>query len=260
MHRKLGAVAVLIAGGLTGAADADNTPSSVTLGVQPSYFEGDYGTGQDTEIIYVPVYAKYRSGNVSFKLTVPYLWVKSEGVIVSGGTVVGTRGGGTTTATKKSGLGDIWIESRYRFRGTGAGPDISPYVKVKFGTASYSDGLGTGKNDYEGGVGIEWIVGRNTFPFLDVGYRYVGSPPDRNLRNIAAYEGGSTFRVDEHDFLSAIFSGHESTEAGFANSAEILLAWNYETTPGNGTQLYVDKGLTDGSPRYGIGVSAYTRF
>lgn len=250
-----------IAGGLAGAAGADDMPTSTTLGIQPSYFEGDYGTGMDTEITYVPVYAKYRAGNFSFKVTVPYISVKNEGVIVSGGTVVGKNGhGGTTTATRKSGLGDVIAESRYRFRGTGSGPDVSPYVKVKFGTASYDDGLGTGENDYEGGIGLEWTIGRDTYPFLDIGYRLVGSPPGRNLRNIATYEAGSTFRLDDSNFLSAIFSGHESTEAGFANSAEILLAWNHETTPGSGIQLYVDKGLTDGSPKYGFGIGAYTRF
>jgi hypothetical protein len=255
---KLSVASVILALGITLPAGAAEHPSTLTLGIQPSYFTGDYGTSTTTNITYVPIYAKYKTGNLSLKLTVPYISVESSGALVSEGTVIGTTAGGTVT--RHSGLGDVWAESRYKFRGAGNLPDVSPYVKIKFGTASHAKGLGTGKNDYEGGLGFEWAVGRSLFPFLSLGYRILGSPSGRNLRNIVTYSGGTTYKVDEKNFLSGIYSGHQASQAGFANTADLLVAWNYERWPGSGFQFYLDKGLSNGSPKYGIGGGAYVRF
>ncbi|MBI3778811.1 MAG: hypothetical protein HY274_07865 [Gammaproteobacteria bacterium] len=258
MRMKSGVAAVMVAVGVAGPAWAAERAPTLTLGVQPSYFTGNYGTSTTTKITYVPVYAKYKTGNLSLKLTVPYISVESSGALVSGGTVIGTRNGGTVT--RKSGMGDIWAEGRYRFRGAGSAPDVSPYAKIKFGTASHADGLGTGENDYEGGLGFEWTVGQTVFPFLDVGYRFVGSPPGKNLKNIATYDAGVTYKANEKNFLSGIYSGHQATQSGFASTADLLVAWNHDTRPGSGFQFYVDKGLSNGSPKYGVGAGAYVRF
>lgn len=258
MRRKFRVAATMLATGIAAPAWSAGGASTLTLGVQPSYFEGDYGTGTTTKITYVPVYAKYKTGNVSLKLTVPYISVESSGALVSGGTVIGT--GTTGTTAHNSGLGDVWAEGRYKIHGTGDAPDVSPYVKVKFGTASRTKGLGTGENDYEAGLGFEWAVGKRTFPFLDAGYRLLGSPPGRNLRNIFTYDGGVTWKVDEKNFLTGMYSGHEASQVGFASSADAIVAWNHETRPGTGYQLYADKGLSNGSPNYGIGAGAYVRY
>ncbi len=248
----------VIAVAVASPAGAAGRANTFTLGILPSYFTGDYGTATTTNITYVPVYAKYRTGNLSLKLTVPYIAVESSGLLVSGGTVIGAANGGVVKRNR--GLGDVWTEGRYKFRGTGNAPDVSPYIKIKFGTASRTDGLGTGENDYEGGLGFEWIVGRTVFPFLDIGYRALGSPPGRTLRNIATYDAGVTYKLNEMNYLSGIYSGHQASQAGFSNSADLLTAWNYETRPGTGFQIYLDKGLSNGSPKYGIGVGAYVRY
>ena len=258
MRSYTGVVTAVIAISAISSAWADERPSTVTLGVTPAYYEGDYGTATTTKIYYLPVWAKYRNGNLSLKVTVPYIAVESAGALVSGGTVI--AGGTGSTVTRNSGLGDVWTEAKYRFRGTGAAPDISPYFKIKLGTASRTNGLGTGENDYEPGVALDWAVGRTLFPFLQFGYRVVGSPPGYNLRDIATYEGGLTYQVVEKNFLTAIFSGHQATQAGFANTADLLVAWNYYVRPGSGFQVYVDKGLSNGSPNYGVGVGVQTRF
>jgi hypothetical protein len=253
-----GVSAALLASSVASPVWGAEQTSSLSLGVQPSYFSGDYGTSTNTKITYVPVYAKYKTGNLNLKLTVPYISVESSGALVSGGTVIGSGTG--STVKRKSGPGDIWAEGRYRYRGTGNTPDVSPYAKIKFGTASRADGLGTGETDYEGGLDFEWAVGMDVFPFLEIGYRFVGSPPGKNLQNITTYDGGVTYKVDEVDFLTGIYSGHRSTETGFANASDLLVAWNHETRPGSGFQFYFDKGLSDGSPKYGVGAGAYVRF
>lgn len=250
--------AVLLTSSVADPTWAAKQNSTISLGVQPSYFTGDYGTGTATKITYIPLYAKYKTGDLSLKLTVPYISVESSGALVSGGSVISAGTGSTTK--RNSGLGDVWAEGRYKFRGAGSAPDISPYIKIKFGTASHSDNLGTGENDYEGGLSFEWIVGQTVFPFLDIGYRFVGSPPGQNLRNIPTYGGGATYKVSEMNFLTGIYSGHQSTEAGFANASDLVVAWNHDTRPGTGYQFYLDKGLSNGSPKYGVGIGAYVRY
>jgi len=258
MHIKHRVVVAIAGAVITASAQADRPSTSLTLGVTPSYYEGDYGTTTTTKIFYLPVWAKLQAGDLSLKLTVPYLSVQSAGALVSGGTVIGN--GGNKTVTSNSGLGDVWAEGRYRFRGAGGMPDISPYMKIKFGTASYSNGLGTGQNDFEPGVGFEWAVGNVMFPFADVGYRVVGSPPGLALRDVATYDGGMTYKLDDRNFLTGMFAGHEATQPGFAGTADLLVAWNYYTRPGSGFQVYVDKGLSNGSPNYGVGGGVQTRF
>ena len=238
----------------TGAAYAQPPASNVTAGFEPSYFQGNFGTGQNIRIWYLPAYVQFKGQNARIKLTVPYLVVQSKGALVSGGTVVGKNTSNQTTT--HSGLGDIWLSGHYTLRGNGRTPDLVPYAKIKFGTASRSEGLGTGENDYELGTGLDWTVGTAVFPFAHVGYRWVGSPPGITLRNIATYDAGSTFAVGNQNYLTLMFAGHQSEQAGFPSAADAIVAWNL----GSGFQVYFDKGLSNGSPNYGVGVGGQVNF
>ena len=254
----LAVVGMLGSGGLAWAATGTSAAGTTTVGVEPAYYEGTYGTSATTRIYYLPFYVEYQQNNLELKATVPLLAVHSSGTVLSGGAVVGNRG--TTTSRTQSGLGDIWLEARYRIRGTGSAPDVLPYAKIKLGTASRSSGLGTGSNDYEGGVGFEWSVGTSMFPFADIGYRFVGSAPGIVLQDIATYDAGISARVDSRDFLTGMFSGHGSEQPGFPGAADAIVAWNYNPQPDRGYQVYLDKGLSNGSPAWGIGFGVQRRF
>lgn len=228
-----------------------------SVGMQPSYFEGDYGTGKNVKITYVPFYLKYKQGDASFKVTIPYISVKSGGALVSGGTVIGTS---TTTGTR-SGLGDIWLEGKYKLHtADGLVPNLVPYVKIKLPTASKSDGLGTGKTDYELGSGFEWTIGKSVFPFVKAGYRFVGKPSGKNLRNIVTYQAGSTFALAPRNYLTLMYSGREATQSGFSSASDVLIAWDFQVGKGTSLQLYGDKGLSNGSPDFGLGAGISVKF
>ncbi|HLQ25244.1 MAG TPA: hypothetical protein VK138_05120 [Acidiferrobacterales bacterium] len=261
MHLKSALTGALLAAGCTGASLVAHAATSMLIGIAPSYSEGDYGAASTTKIDYVPVYLKYQADDLSLKLTVPYISVESAGAVVSGGTVIGKPGtGGRRTTATESGLGDIWLEGRYRLHGSGAAPDVIPYAKVKFGTASRGKGLGTGENDYEAGVGLEWAVGTKTFPFVDVGYRVLGQLPGVTLQDFATYDAGAMLKVDNKNFLTGMFAGHGSAVAGQAGAADLVVAWNHSLRPAAVLQAYFDKGLSDGSPNYAVGVGVETRF
>lgn len=251
-------VCLVAAVGLCAVPAARAAQPTVTVGVQPSYFDGSFGTPDNIQIWYVPTYIRYHEGHTELKLTVPYITVKSSGALVSGGTVVGTTNSGSPQT--HSGLGDVWLEGKYTLHGSGVIPDLTPYAKVKFATASSSQGLGTGENDYEFGLGADTVVGTTLFPFAQLGYRFVGSPPNLPLRNIVTYEAGASLRVRPGQFLTAMYSGHQSEQAGFPAASDAIAAWNYDVRPGTGFQVFGDIGLSSGSPDFGLGVGAQIRF
>jgi hypothetical protein len=134
-------------------------------------------------------------------------------------------------------------------------------VKVKFGTASASEGLGTGQNDYEIGMGVNTTIGNNMFPFAHVGYRFVGSPPGQNLQNIATYDAGISVALTPRNILTTMYSGEQSEQPGYAGPSDAIIAWNYNVTvAGSGFQVYVDKGLSSGSANIGGGLGGQIVF
>lgn len=264
--RKQGIVVALLSSiGSIGVAGAAESGPVTTLGFAPSYSTGKYGSTTDTKILYLPFFAKVQLDDLILKLTVPYISAESAGAVLSGGSVIshpGRSGTKTKTATTtESGLGDIWLEGRYRIHGSGgAVPDFVPYAKVKLGTASYRKGLGTGENDYESGLGLEWALGRNWFPFADGGYRIVGEPAGLHLNDFATYDAGVMYQITDRNFVTAMFAGHQSAQPGGAAAADTIVAWSYRAGSGIGLQAFLDKGLSDGSPDFALGVSVEKRF
>jgi len=231
---------------------------TITLGSTPSFFTGDFGTTTRTNIIYVPNYIKYRFDDISLKLTVPFIVVESNGAAVSGGAVIGTGKGASKT---EGGLGDIWLEGKYTLHHVlDSSFDLVPYAKIKFGTASHTKGLGTGKNDYEFGTGVRTRFASQWFPFARVGYRLVGQPAGRVLDDVFTYRGGVSYAMNRSNILTVLFSGRQASQPGFASAAEIIAAWNYKIQPGLGLQVFGDKGLSNGSPDYGVGGGLTYRF
>lgn len=234
----------------------------VTLSNNAAYFQGDYGTGQNIDIYYDATSLELSQDQWKLKLTVPYLWVKNlpVGAQISSGSVV--TGGGHTATHDASGLGDIWLEGRYKiYRGSGLKPSVAPYLKIKFATASTSSGLGTGRNDYEPGVMLQQVASPHLFPFAKIGYRFVGKPNGSRYRNIFTYKLGATYALSHKSFLTPMFSGQQSLIPGNSNPADLILAWNYNVTAkGSGIQLYVDKGLSSGSADFGLGIGGQIVF
>lgn len=259
--RAVHVAGMLLAGcvGMPALAVAD---SSLSLGVLPSYSKGSYGGSGTTTITYVPVYLTYRADDLTLKLTVPYISLQGTGTLISDGRVLGRLDTGkkaTAVSTNASGLGDVWVEALYRLHGRGDAPDLIPYAKIKFGTASRSDGLGTGENDYEAGTRVEWGVGSGMTPFVDVGYRVLGQPPGVTLNNIFTYSAGVIADLDRRNSVTGMFSGAQSAVPGQQGPADIIVNWHHALDATREVQAFFDKGLSDGSPDYAVGVGIEVR-
>lgn len=250
--------ALLAAGGVC-SAQAD---PALTVGNSLSYFQGKFGTNDTIHYYYDATDIQYGDNDWRVKLTVPYISATGlpAGATLTGGSVVG--GTGSTQTRSASGLGDVWLAGHYKvFQGSGLTPSVTPYIKVKFGTASVSNGLGTGKNDYEVGVGLQQIIGSSWFPFANLGYRVVGNPAGYNLRNIGIYQLGASYALSQKNIVTLMYSGSQAMVAGGSAPSDVILAWNYNLTPqGSGFQVYLDKGLSNGSANFGVGIGGQIVF
>src|SRR5438045_5286469 len=81
-----------------------------------NYFTGDYGTSENTEIIYVPVTFGVKLDRFEVRLTVPYILQTSQLVTLTGGGVGVRKDKQARTAREtgtESGLGDVLLRGSY---------------------------------------------------------------------------------------------------------------------------------------------------
>src|SRR5712692_5156363 len=124
-----------------------------------TYERGDFGTGTETTIVYIPTVLKryFEKGDVS--LVVPYLHIEGSGdvVTVNGVPQRGKKNPQATTSAatvSNGGIGDVLLKGSYYLLEETAQPlNLSVVAKIKFPTASRSRNLGTGK--FDEGFGAE---------------------------------------------------------------------------------------------------------
>lgn len=205
-----------------GAALAQDAVVKLSTGFD--YSTGDYGTGVDTDILYVPVTARYETGSWIVGLTVPYVQIESDGEVVGGtdGAIVTKKKKSGVTGSERStdpGLGDIVGAVTYNILpGTGRKPVVDLVGKVKFPTASEGDGLGTGEFDYTAQVDLSQSFGRFS-PFTTLGYRIMGEPSGTDLDNIFLMSAGGGYE------LSKRWSGGSSSITGRRRPAAPTTRW-----------------------------------
>ena len=231
----------------------------ISAGSTLYYSSGSYSTSSETQISELSSYAQYRLGNAKFRLTLPYISIETTRQIVSRSNVIGQRST-VEKSTGRSGWGDVTLDAEYTIQTKNNLPSLIPYSSIKLGTASTSKGLSTGKNDYELGLGFAGPSLSGFYPFGQLGYRFVGQPERYRLKDHATYELGVGYSLGQRNYLSAMFSGHQSSQPRFAAAAHATVVWNYSLKLGNGFQVYVVKGLSNGSPDVGVGIGGYFRF
>lgn len=123
----------------------------VQLGVGADYSTGDYGEDVDTTMLAVPVSVKVKSGDLSLRISVPWVSVDGpSGVIPGEGGVRGPGRGGAgepLETVSRSGLGDVVASATYSF-GLSDATFFDVTGKVKLPTASTEKSLGTGTTDF----------------------------------------------------------------------------------------------------------------
>ena len=177
---------------LTTVAATAAEAGSLDFFVGMDFSRGGYGQDTDTDMLFVPVTAKYTGLPWTLKVTVPYLRITSPGNVVGSGdstVVVDETTGARETA---DGIGDIIASVTYELTDR---PLLELTGKVKFGTADAEKYLGTGENDYYLQLDIAKTVNGFT-GFGTLGYRWVTSPEAYTLNNTAYVSVGGAWKLN----------------------------------------------------------------
>ncbi|MCE9615830.1 MAG: transporter [Lentisphaerae bacterium] len=198
--------------------------------------EGDYGTDQTYEDVYIPVSIKRYWDAGAAALTVPF-------VSYSGG-------------DSASGLGDLLLKGwYYALDQREHQPAVDLVARVKVPTASESDGLGTGEPDVGLGVETSYWFSRAWAGFCDLSYIVVGEPAGRDFDNQLIGDVGAGYWA--HPWWHAAFLEYRSAVSADANDAVTLLyVPSYRLRPDVELRGSIELGLTDGAPDFGISAGA----
>jgi hypothetical protein len=223
--------------------------SQFSIGTGLDYSSGKYGSANATDTWLLPVNFKYTSGNYSFKLVTPYLWVRGPQTVTPEGEPI--PGGGVVKTT--SGIGDVMaafaantIDDRTHILG------LDLVAKIKFGTASEKKALGTGKSDYALQTSLFKTLG-NWGPYLDVGYRWKGDPAGINYRNVWYGTAGSSYRFSKFWSAGADYTWREKLTATGDQVSEATVYANHKFSASNKAIIYGVAGFSHASPDWGMG-------
>lgn len=185
MRRFVLAVAMLVAiSPLSQAKETgDDGSFSWFLNAGAGRFTGDYGLEEDTTVDLLNFSARWYLPRTELQISLPYLRIDGPAdIIIIGGQPVAVPGEGDSRT--ESGLGDMVIQGEYYLRTAAeSGPWVIGLLRVKVPTGDESRGLGTGAADLEAGIGLIQPHGPVNW-LADVGYTWVGSSSDFDLRDV----------------------------------------------------------------------------
>ncbi len=280
--RWRGLVSVTIVGGLVvGAGGRVMASPRVAAGMAVDYQTGDYGSGQTTDAWAVTVTASFwPKDRWVVDVSVPYLYQSASTTVTAAGGVrfdvssdgrasSSTMGPGhgepeagnaTTVTDSQSGLGDVMVGLAYTLmEESDELPQIVLSSAVKIPTADEEKSLGTGEWDLEVGLGLAKIVAEWDL-FASGRYVFQGESEAFGLKDFAVLEAGlGRFAGEAAEVWAS--TAWASAPSEFSDpSAEVRLGIDFGLPSGLGLGGYLSKGLTDGAPDYGAGVSASVAF
>jgi len=214
-------------------------------------------TGVDTEILIVPLSLRYKTGDLRFSATIPWLRIDGSSAIVgdgNGGVVLDPN----APRTVRSGLGDVNLGAAWALPEDRLGFGLELSGRVKLPTAKASRGLGTGKTDFTVGAELSKSIGPVT-PFVSVGYRMPGSPAGITLHNAWTGSAGASLAMGK-TVLIASYDYREATSQLSRDSEELFGAVSTPLTGRLNLTLYGSAGLAKGAPDVGVGSMVGLRF
>lgn len=227
---------------------------TLTSGVD--YSSGKYGQSQSTEIICVPIIAKYEFANTTFKLNVPWLQITGPGDVVGGVSSPIVVGNSNRPITTESGLGDIVLTATQSILQTN---ETNPLLldltgKIKFGTASTSKYLGTGENDYTIDLEAYKILNKSLTIFWDVGYKLMGDSAELKLNNIWLASAGLSYKFSAADSFGIMADIRQATQNTSQPLRELTIFAMHKFNANYKMQAYLTHGYSDASADWGGGL------
>jgi len=261
----LGVLVVLLCSGHSALAEDVHWSLSTSI----NYSSGDYGTGQDTALLYIPfTLGVAPTDRLRLSLTIPYIEQDSQTVVVTSGGVAVRKGKERELATSprsvtrsESGVGDVLLKGQYVLLEEKAIiPEVSPYLKVKFPTADEDRGLGTGEFDETLGIDVSKSLFERLVAYLTLAYTFVGSPPGESFADSFGWSVGAAYLLTNTLTVFSFLDGATAISPGQADPLEIRFGAEYRLTKAWKFTGSVGKGLSDGSPDFDLSAGVAFRF
>ena len=249
-------------------ASTAHATDGFSLGIGADYSSGDHGSDTTTEILSTPLTARIDSGNWSLRASLPWLRVQGDPDVLPsvgpvdnlnplgrgrGGLLGGEPSAEETERSTTSGIGDLTVAATYSVP-TGGATGVDLTANAKLATADEDKSLGTGANDY--GVAIDLYRGfGGTLLFGGAGYTRLGDSRFIEVDSVRSGNAGISQRAGKAR-LGVMYDYREAAASGFDDRRDVIGFLSTEAGAGSRFQLYLSKGLSDGSPDWGAG----TRF
>lgn len=268
---------------------ADKGTWRISTGV--NYSQGDYGDVQDTKVISAPVAVRYRQGNFSVRVSLPYVSIDGPGTLLdspqgrdsgggggnsgsgsnsgsgnsgSGGSGSGGSGGSGSSAggdvasvggaaNRRSGIGDVGITLGYSFD-LGETTYLDLTGRVKLPTASRAKRIGTGKADYTVGADLVQDIG-NASIYIGGRRRFTGNPAGSALRDVWGAGGGASYRFAGGTLIGADYDWQQGSTLGDGASSEVTGWIGFPLSDRMRMQVYASTGFTTNSTDFAGGLS-----
>ncbi len=267
---RAGVLAIVLVVLLVTPALAEDERPWWALSTSFNYSVGDYGTGKDTSLIYVPFTLGVSPlDRLTVSLTVPYIRQTTQTVVFTGGGVAVRReqqaklhtAAQSSVTQTEDGLGDLLLKGSFIVLPEQTlAPEIAPYVKIKFPTADDSRGLGTGEFDETLGVDLSKRFFDRWFGYVSVAYTFIGSPPGEDLRNTFGWSVGAAYAVLQPLSVFAFVDGNTAIAHGQADPVELRVGAEYKLFKALKLTGSVTRGLTDGAADWGVSAGLALRF
>lgn len=215
------------------------------------YGSGDYGGSADTDILYIPLTARYDTGPWSLRFTLPYLSVTGPGNVIRD--VGRINGAASRTRTTESGIGDVIAAATYNL--LPGGPD-TPIVdltgKLKLPTADSDKRLGTGEADLFAQVDVYQPLRKSWTGLASLGYAVLGNAPGTPLNDVFYGSVGASHQLSAPTSVGVTFDLRQSVSATSGPQCEIVGFINHRVDRYWRVQAYALTGFANGSPDLAI--------
>lgn len=231
--------ALAVWGGVVAAGEL-----TLTTGLE--YTSGRYGDAEASTSWYFPLVARYETGPLMLRMTLPYL--RNTGAVSRTPDGVAIPGTGGT----QEGFGDIvlaagatlWSASDFSVDGV---------AKVKLPTADRDKELGTGKTDWS--MQLDGV--RSLGPvsvLISLGWKKYGDPEGIDFRNPLFASLGLSWRLAEATTVGVYHDWRQRLRPRGSEVSETTAYVSVKLDPCWKVQLYGVKGFSEASPDYGAGL------
>lgn len=236
-----------------------NSIFSVSIGSEQT--TGTYGSSSETKIGTFSLLAEYSVDAWRFSLYTPFISVTGDGsVLPSGGGMGAGIGGATGIDDTQSGLGDIKPSLSYAFfpkKGNFIFYELT--AEVKLGTASVTENLGTGENDFSLSLYSAYEK-YDTQPFLTFGYLMLGDTEAVNFNDVMFATVGFTYHMNSKIALGMVYDYQQAAVDGEDDGVIFEVNISNQFNRQWSGRIYSLTGLSDSVADSGVGLSLRRNF